>query len=435
MKHTVFFSWQDDTDVTGDRTFIEKALTKAIKQLARDLTIDKAIREGLSVDKDTRGVAGTPPIVDTIFRKIDEAAAFLADVTFVGKRRDGRPTPNPNVLLEYGWALRSRGYGRIICVMNTAYGEPNDQTLPFNMKHLRRPITYLLPESADSEMRQTVLSDLADDLDTALKAIVQSEEFRVAAAPPPRPEPSKFQPAPALDGLARFRKRGDPLGLMELGVNRFLGQRGTPVVLAEGSALWLRVMPEERLSRQWTVVQLRDVMSRAETMIHPIGFATSWAYVRSGDGFGYVAHPPENNTQVSAVSFAFRSGEVWTVYAGPLGRSAQDTFVNIEKMVTECFLETVRFMRKGLAIALPCRWIAGIDGIKGKRMQHFAPPGRSYVSPYTAECLEDVVSDTGLLKDSDEVRLALKPFFEKLYDACGEERGDYMDTPLLNLQA
>jgi hypothetical protein len=38
--------------------------------------------------------------VDTIFRKIDGTAIFVPDLTFVGKRADGRPTPNPNVLIE-----------------------------------------------------------------------------------------------------------------------------------------------------------------------------------------------------------------------------------------------------------------------------------------------------------------------------------------------
>jgi hypothetical protein len=47
-------------------------------------------------------VAGQPPIVETILRKTDEAAVFVADMTFTAKRVDGRPSPNPNVLIEYG---------------------------------------------------------------------------------------------------------------------------------------------------------------------------------------------------------------------------------------------------------------------------------------------------------------------------------------------
>jgi hypothetical protein len=72
--HTVFYSWQDDIPSKDCRSFIEQA--SAINQLAQDVTLDEAVRqEGLAMDKDTAGVAGSPPIFDTIFRKIDAAAA------------------------------------------------------------------------------------------------------------------------------------------------------------------------------------------------------------------------------------------------------------------------------------------------------------------------------------------------------------------------
>jgi hypothetical protein len=68
-------------------------------RIGEDTTVEEAIRQ-LTVDRDTKGVPGSPPIVDTIFRKIDGTAIFVPDLTFVGKRADGRPTPNPNVLIE-----------------------------------------------------------------------------------------------------------------------------------------------------------------------------------------------------------------------------------------------------------------------------------------------------------------------------------------------
>ena len=58
-----------------------------------------------------------PPIVETIFKKIDRAAVFVADLTFAGRRPDGAPIPNPNVLIEYGWALKALGHARIISIM------------------------------------------------------------------------------------------------------------------------------------------------------------------------------------------------------------------------------------------------------------------------------------------------------------------------------
>jgi hypothetical protein len=62
--------------------FVETALKDALKSIASDTEIEGAIREGLDFDKDTLGVAGTPPIFDTILKKISRRSAiFLADVT------------------------------------------------------------------------------------------------------------------------------------------------------------------------------------------------------------------------------------------------------------------------------------------------------------------------------------------------------------------
>jgi hypothetical protein len=113
----------------------------------------------------------------------------------------------------------------------------------------------------------------------------------------------------------------------------------------------------------------------------------------------------------------------------------ENTFVNIEGLVTECFVGVVRFMRQGLKIALPYRWIVGIDGIKGKRMHRFAAEGRGYVIPYTGECVQDLITETGLLQEGDDPRLGLRPFFRSLYDACGDERGEHMDAALLRLES
>jgi hypothetical protein len=105
VPRTVFFSWQIDTEKRGGRNVIEWALEKACRRISADTSVEETDRDRkLKVDSNTKGVAGSPPIVDTIFRKIDGAAVFVPDLTFIGKRPDGRPTPNPNVLVEYGWA-------------------------------------------------------------------------------------------------------------------------------------------------------------------------------------------------------------------------------------------------------------------------------------------------------------------------------------------
>ena len=104
MAKTIFFSWQADTPNEVGRSFLKKVLEEVCKDLASETTLDEAHRD-ISVDSDTQGVAGQPPVAETIIKKIDSAAVFIADMTFTVKRLDNRPTPNPNVLIEYGWAL------------------------------------------------------------------------------------------------------------------------------------------------------------------------------------------------------------------------------------------------------------------------------------------------------------------------------------------
>jgi hypothetical protein len=79
LKHSVFYSWQSDLDPALTRNFIEEALKRAVKDLNRS----EAVRVEAVIDRDTAGVAGTPEISETIFRKIDECDVFVCDVSIV----------------------------------------------------------------------------------------------------------------------------------------------------------------------------------------------------------------------------------------------------------------------------------------------------------------------------------------------------------------
>lgn len=137
---TVFYSWQ--SDLPGTRSLIESTLEAAIQNLNRDLAVEKALR----LDQDTRGVAGWPDITSEILSKIEACQVFVADITPInGPKTNDKITPNPNVLLELGFAL---GTGmrekRIICVVNTDYLPNSDLAeLPFDLRS-RRPIAFSL---------------------------------------------------------------------------------------------------------------------------------------------------------------------------------------------------------------------------------------------------------------------------------------------------
>ena len=190
MAHTIFFSWQSDRLPLIGRNFIERALKEAVKRVSTDTTVENAPRGELLIDRDTLNVPGSPPIFPTILAKIEQAVIFVPDLTFVGTRDDGTPMPNPNVLIEYGYALNQHGHPRIIGVMNAAYGEPKPENMPFNLGHIKFPIRYLLHEDADEDQRKTARAALSKEFEAAIKMVFASEGFKssteVKAPAPPR---------------------------------------------------------------------------------------------------------------------------------------------------------------------------------------------------------------------------------------------------------
>ena len=184
----VFYSWQSDTPSNLNRSFLEKALGTAIERLHADVTLEPVLRNAaVQIDKDTKGVGGSPPITQTILDKIENCAAFVADLTFVGESLPSvrtptkhRLLPNPNVLIEYGYALHCHGHGRMITVMNTAFGDCNQNTLPFDLRHLRWPIIYNL-QTPDLPEKKAIFDQLVSKLTEALKLIFATQAQSRAA--------------------------------------------------------------------------------------------------------------------------------------------------------------------------------------------------------------------------------------------------------------
>ena len=202
MPQHVFFSWQSDTGNRVGRSFIETCLDRAIRTLKADADIEPADRD-MSVDRDTLDVPGSPPIMETIFGKIDRAAVFLSDLTYVATRTGGERTPNPNVCIEHGYALRALGWRRMITVMNTAMGHPDEYELPFDVRHTRRPTFFHLNEDADADVRRQTKDDLTKQLVAALKAILGDEAARAAMRSPAPVEPHPHD----IELLRRFHRQ------------------------------------------------------------------------------------------------------------------------------------------------------------------------------------------------------------------------------------
>lgn len=151
MEFKVFWSWQADLKKNINKHFIGDCLANAVKQINRKR--DSGII--LVIERDTKNKTGAPNIVSTVFGKINDCQVFVGDVSIV---QDGnlRSFPNPNVLIELGYALKCVAEDDLLLVFNKAYGEVDK--MPFNIMQ-KRLFPYSLTENAtDPERRKTIKS-------------------------------------------------------------------------------------------------------------------------------------------------------------------------------------------------------------------------------------------------------------------------------------
>jgi hypothetical protein len=155
MKCTVFYSWQSQLPEPTNQTFIHDALEAATARVREDVTIEARPQ----LDRDTANVPGAPIIFETLLAKIDAAEVVVCDVSIVQGQAGGaeRATPNPNVLIELGYALKSLGsHERVVLVMNTAFGDVD--LLPFDLRGRRVTKYSLKPGGNEYEERERLTS-------------------------------------------------------------------------------------------------------------------------------------------------------------------------------------------------------------------------------------------------------------------------------------
>jgi hypothetical protein len=177
MPNIVFFAWQLDTPSEHNKKFIWDALVRATSGMAAPSQPELSPRP----EMDTQGIPGTPNIVETIFKRIRAGSVFVADLSFVGTTTKGEKIPNPNVLIELGFAARSIGWDRTIPVLNDAYGSAD--ALPFDRLQHRWPIQYRLTDK--TTVRDQRFETLSNALEAALSDCEQytlSRAIEMAAA-------------------------------------------------------------------------------------------------------------------------------------------------------------------------------------------------------------------------------------------------------------
>lgn len=225
MRRIVFYSWQSDSPNACNRGLIQTALEEA----AIAITADDTVAIEPVVDRDTQDVPGAPDITSTIFAKIAAADVFVSDVSITTRGKGKRPTPNPNVLIELGYALRALGHERIILVFNRAFGKLEE--LPFDLR-TRRVLTYVMPQ--DSAERAPERKRLERQLDGAIRAALESVPQKEDEVESPVPAIAAIESLQPNRAIVLRRNLAEILNKIDEGEPKKFRDGGTPEKLIEG---------------------------------------------------------------------------------------------------------------------------------------------------------------------------------------------------------
>jgi hypothetical protein len=440
MTDKIFYSWQSDR--RKSRNFVEAALKKAIKELGCADDELHVPDRSLKLDKDTQGVPGSPKVAETILQKIENCCVFVPDLTFVGagdvedEDHQLRPLPNPNVLIEYGWAKAKVGDHAIVPVINTAFGGlgPAGKSLPFDIRHTRRPIAFELPDDADSETRALVKVELVNTLKRALRLALD------AVAPSASPERLETGSRRSCfledsDPLATYLPFGDVRDKMEA------------VWVGGPRQLFLRLIPE----RTTTPKEHRELQGMVHDLpvLGPPSPRTRYDYDAANHhgAVGFHATEDDKVLHVRQMVQLTTGGEIWGVDARCLTHEA---IPFLEPTLARVLAGYLCFASERLHLESPVTIECGLIGIGGMSVcrpdppaGHFWPDGQVVGSMVSEECSWE---RTGVsLKPVGESRLwtsdshplsadslvvhayeVLMPMFDMFWDKTSAPRPDFL---------
>lgn len=393
---SVFWSWQSDAPQRETRAIIKEALDDAVAGL--NSSVEEAARPDshLSVDHDTKGLPGSPDIVASILRKIDEATAFVADVTPIGVVGSGQRTrhvANPNVLIELGYAKKSLGLDRIIQVWNTALTGCTTDDLPFDMRGRRGPIAFNLPFGATTEEYRKSRTKLTDALSNALAAIEPKETGQESGP--------KWKPASAANPAIWFED-GTSLTVNE--PHHGSGQK----VFPSAPTQYVRLLP-----KRWD--RPTDLPHT-----HMLGHTSGFSWGRTTGGLltysGTIARPELSDSTNGTLLFA-DTGEIWAIdrwvvaeWRGKQMFHGDEIFGGLVSFLSAQIGQMI-----GIGAHPPIRVKLGLTGLTGS---HWPLPNPVFGEP---AALEDKVEFEGVIREKSpgEVRKIVVDYWTVVRDSFG----------------
>jgi hypothetical protein len=180
--------------------------------------------------------------------------------------------------------------------------------------------------------------------------------------------------------------------------------------------MWLRVMPQFSPGKTFLVTDLRQALFNGGDMVRALNGEEQLnpRGIRGADGYGsgFVGGGEYEDQYALMLVYAFTSGEIWSLDTTLLQASTTRIFFDPQSYVSALIQFSAALKRLG--VSGPYRWIAGIDGMKGR---HLSPTGskRLQVSP---ACLAEQVIVEGLYSgNAQEAASAIEPFVARVFDA------------------
>ncbi len=296
--------------------------------------------------------------------------------------------------------------------MNTAYGKPDAESLPFDLRHLRWPITYHLADSSAPD-KNAQFDKLVETLIEAVRLILSKRSSLTI-------ETAEFVPRKAMKNTALFYD--DPKELIAEGSSRVPPSYAVP----EGAKAYLRLYPTVAVPPIETELEASSLVASGNLV--PMGRIRGYSIQRNT--FGAIVYESPTDPRLYHFTQLFLSREIWAIearflnaeyrqeQASQMGLPIQINCIAsgyLEEYFVKALQNYLRFAQTHLKVSEPLKIEAGLVGIKGYTIAVDDFGGRG-------NALHDVTQWQGEANYEQPAWEILAPFFNRVWANCGIPR-------------
>ncbi|MGO9316244.1 MAG: hypothetical protein ACLPXT_15990 [Terracidiphilus sp.] len=363
-----------------------------------------------------------PKCVSTLI----DGKKVVGKICHIKAQNEGGPRFDPNQTPE-----ERHGYDNLILMCGRHHDVIDDDEEAYTVEYLHRlkakheqSAGRLSEDEAEHGAKLFFLNQSISSINQSGGVIAHTiniHNFPPSQQPEVNQPPTGFIAVIAKEGNARFRAADEPIGYF-WNTLPFAQSPDYEIFLAKGPAIWLRLIPQDAVSHEWSNDELMNCGRRQGTFLLPLSWG-NMQYLRAEDGMGAfaTADPMNLSLATDSIAFAFNTGELWSIDTSVLGMAAVKRhlyFLDIARTLIPMLREYGQFLCS-LGIQPPFKWIAGLEGIKGWRLQ--VPPPPHHISTSAGDtCFKDVVEASGTYDPAQPPAISLLPFFARLFQRCGK---------------